>query len=289
MSDILVQRYPVHAEFIGGEIKSSGVAHDDYARMSTVTHKLAEGRRLAVPTWALNDDEVCVVIAHAMEARAGMRSVKKDTPVHERLLRAEKRLKETQPILVARIDRLCSRYMELKKQIDGSAAAVMGSLVEGVDTQLRLLDHMPQTYLGVIHFYWRCGYNSVATAAQLGMKPPHVRQILSKLVEYAVQNGLAAPEAITRHCYTLTEEERLQRALDKKIGRVAARVERTAERLRLLKEERDTKAAAAAERTARIIELHKAGKFTVDIARELALGKDGSAIVNNVLIQAGLR
>ena len=40
---------------------------------------------------------------------------------------------------------------------------------------------------------------------------------------------------------------------------------------------------------AAIIRLHKEGKFTAQISRELELGAEGSEIVNNVLIQAGLR
>jgi hypothetical protein len=38
-----------------------------------------------------------------------------------------------------------------------------------------------------------------------------------------------------------------------------------------------------------VVRLHKEGKFTVDIARELKLGANGCEIVNLVLIQAGLR
>ena len=37
-----------------------------------------------------------------------------------------------------------------------------------------------------------------------------------------------------------------------------------------------------------LLEMRKAGRFTVDIARELGLGANGCAVVTRLLVEAGL-
>jgi len=252
MSDNLVNRPPVHVDFIsGGEVTSTGIAFEDYRRMSTQFHKLAASRRYDVPAWAANDDQTCAVIARSMAGRAGLRI--HECTDKERLKKAQQLLKAKEPQLVARLDGLCKRFVELKNDGD-EYAAMLGVQIEGLDTQLRILDRTAEMLGGVVYFYWRCGFNSVETGQQLGIKPPHVRQTTSRLIEMGVELGYGAPMPIQR----------------RPAGKVVS-------------------AAANEGQYADIIRLRKEGKFTVDIARELGLGKNGSEIVNRVLIQAGLR
>src|SRR5579864_1309289 len=105
MSNILVQRRPVHAEFMaGGEVKSTGIAFSDYERMQTYRHRLAPGRRYEIPAWAVNDDQTCAVIARSMEGRAGLRVPTREATDKERLQKAQQILKAKEPQLVARLD-----------------------------------------------------------------------------------------------------------------------------------------------------------------------------------------
>jgi hypothetical protein len=254
MSNLLVERPPVYAEFIGGEIYSPNISFDDYSRMTTQLHKLTPNRRYDMPAWAVNDEPTCAVIARSMEGRAGLRVPPCGATDKERLQKAQQVLKTKEPQLVARLDGICKRFVEAKNNDAAEVAVALGIQVENIDTQLRLLDHTTEMLAGVIYFYWRCGYTSVETGQQLGIKPPHVRTTTTRLVEVGIELGYGAPLPITR----------------RRAGRAV-------------------RAAHNAGQCADIIRLHKAGKFTVDIAKELGLGAGGSEIVNNVLIQAGLR
>jgi hypothetical protein len=269
MSDLLVQRWAVSAEFIGGEIKSPGVAFEDYARMSTrLLAKLNCSRRLAAPAWAYNDDHLCAVLARSMEERANTwRRVQEGTNI-ERLTRAQQRLEKMRPELTARIDKMCKLFMAAKNDGLDDAARAYGIQVENLDTSLRILPDIPKILAGVVYYYWRVGFNSVETGQQLGIKPPHVRQILWRLLDAAKLLGFAPPEVIVRHKRTYTTSRRRVATYP---PRRPAAVEVEAGPLR------------------EVVRLHKAGKFTVDIARELGLGVNGCELVNLILIQAGLR
>jgi hypothetical protein len=266
MSDILVQRFPVNAEFIGGEIKSTGISYDDYARMCVQFHKLNRSRRLAAPAWAYNDDHLCAVLVRSMEERANVwRHVQEGTNT-ERLTRAQQQLERLRPQLTARVDRLCKRFVAEKNSGLGDDARSTGIQVEALDTQIRLLPDMPKILAGVVYYYWRVGYNSVETGQQLGMKPPHVRQTLSRLLDAAKTLGFPPPVAILLRKY-------------KRVGgtRVA------------IYQRRPEAEAVEAGPLHEVVKLYKEGKYTVDIARELGLGANGCELVNLILIQAGLR
>lgn len=269
MSDILAQRSPVNVGFIGGEIVSTGIAFSDYDRMQTFTRKLAPGRRYDIPTWAVNDDQTCAVIARSMEGRAGLRMRVREGTELERLTKAQRILREKEPQLVARLDRLCARFVAAKKEGD-EYARYLGIQIEGIDTQLRLLDRTAETLASVVYLYWRCGFNSVEIGEQLGIKASHVRATTYRLIEVGVELGYPAPTPITRRVEHKVPADKQQRAQQLKAARAAAQTLRETQR-------------------ADIIRLRKKGKFTVDIARDLRLGKDGSEIVNRVLIQAGVR
>jgi hypothetical protein len=124
---------------------------------------------------------------------------------------------------------------------------------------------MPKILTGVVYFFWRAGFNSVQTGYQLGIKPPHVRQILCRLLAAAKLLGFAPPEVIVRRQYK----------------RVGGR--------RIAIYPRPAAVEVEAGPVHEVVRLHKEGKFTVDIARELKLGANGCEIVNLLLIQAGLR
>lgn len=269
MTDLLVNRHPVRADFIGGEIVSTGVAFEDYSRMSTQFHKLNAGRRLAAPAWAYNDDPLCAVISEFMVRRAGFRKMLAGTN-KERVDTAQQRLEKMRPELVARIDKLCNRFVSAKREgADHETVRLYGQKVAEVDTQLRVLSIMPKIAAGIVYFYWRCGFDSVATSQQLGINPPHVRQLLNRLCSAAARLGHPWPEAIV----------------------VVGRRRKTSHKRRTVysHEANPVVKGISAGPIAEIIRLHKEGKFTADIARELKLGANGSEVVNLILIQAGLR
>jgi hypothetical protein len=285
MSDILVQRFPVHADFIaGGEVSSPGIAFEDYTRMQQQFHALNLGRRYKIPAWALDDDQMRAVITRYMEVRADYRYAMGTGTDTERLERAQQRLKEKRPELVARIDRLCALLVAAKRDGLLARAAELGQKVEETDTQLVVNEDIHKLIAGVIYFYWRCGYTSVETGKELGLKPPHVRGLLTRLLNVAAKLGFTPPEVVTT-------SRRAQRAADDIAAREARAQRHSADREGIATRcaaMRNTKRELLEAQVAKAVEMRKAGRFTVDIARELGLGVDGCAVVTRWLVQAGL-
>lgn len=186
-----MKHFAVHVDFIaGGEVTSTGIAFDDYARMSTQVRKLNAYRRGPAPAWAFNDSKLRAVIVNCIEARSvnSIQKIDRTGTDVQRLARAQARLAGKRANLEARIDRLCRQYVAAKNSGE-QAAKELAQKVEEVDTQLRLIDNPAKYYAGVAYHYWRSGLNSVETGQQLGIKPPHVRALLWRMGKAAGQLG----------------------------------------------------------------------------------------------------
>lgn len=269
MSDLLAKRNAIQADFNGHEfVSATGIGFEDYARMSTHVQKLESSRRYAVPAWALNDDQLVAVIARNMEGRVGVR-IFKPGDNREKLRIAQQQLEAQRPALMARLDGMCARFVaDTEKQ-----EKYLGIQVEAVDTQLRLLSDTTKFLLGCVFYYWRLGYDSVETGAQLGMKPTHVRQTLARLLECAADLGFAPPEKIQpRHKGNVEPRQPKQ--------------PRNQPRPRCMFRE----APRPAVDVQQVVAMRKQGMFTVDIVRALGLDKaTGCEIVTRILVKAGLR
>lgn len=183
--------YPVHAEYgADGEWSSNGIAFDDYSRMQTSVRAVAPCRQLATPSWAVNDSQLRELLVAFLEERAFPQKAGLQTgTLPERLAKAQKKIIEaSQKHLVPIIDRLCNRLVALKQGVTFTQDAqkqirLLEQQIENVDTRLRYeaRDGGAALTVGVVFFYFRCGQDSVAVGKQLGVKPPHVRQIVWRL------------------------------------------------------------------------------------------------------------
>src|SRR5882762_7155936 len=154
-------RYPVQVELQGGEFYSTGISFEDYVRMGPETHKLNAGRRYETPPWSHNDAQIAEVITRFMEVRATTGHQRRLSGTHaERLAQAQQLLNAQRPELLARVNKLCREYMAAKG-VDLPHAKFVSQKVEEADTQLRILESVPQVLTSCIHFYWRLGYSSV--------------------------------------------------------------------------------------------------------------------------------
>jgi hypothetical protein len=102
----------------------------------------------------------------------------------ERLQRAQNKLLLDVPRLDALATKLCGEYVEGKRT--GAAQERLLRLeveIEGIDTQCRLAKSMPEIIVGVIYRSYCLGEPSVTVAHALGLKPPAVRQLLSRLAQ----------------------------------------------------------------------------------------------------------
>jgi hypothetical protein len=186
------------------------LAYSDYVFMSTRQHSLSNERRLATPLWALNDHKLQELLVVFMEERAGIRH-RKGT-LQERLERAKRAVIAQHPKKMRTLKSLCMRFVDLLKhgsaQSEEECAAAMEKRSGGTppldglakpfheEYNLRTLDieiEALDTYLSytrtggadilaaIVYLYYRVGLDSVGVGIQLGLKPPHVRQILYRL------------------------------------------------------------------------------------------------------------
>jgi hypothetical protein len=171
---------PVRTDLTGNGFQTTGISFDDYHSMHLEKKKVEAQRRLETPAWAMNDLMLRDVIVRFMEMRANFRRAQLGTP-QERLARAIKRQLFHKPRLEEIITKLAREYVTLKKAGNPARLNKLGQLIESIDTEIRFLGKEHTLALGVIYRYYRCGEDSVAVGNALGIKPPHVRQLLWRI------------------------------------------------------------------------------------------------------------
>lgn len=213
--------YPVNARRTLDGWASPGVAFEDYTRMSTQQRKASNERRLPTPQWAVNDTQLRTLLVLFMEERAGFRKIQPGTLL-ERLERAKLAVINQRPRLIQVLDRLCEEYVMLKhagacpemsddelnlslsqplvipqfarKFIELKRKRELEIEIEGIDTYLRYTANGgADVVAAIVYLYYRAGMDSVGVGAELGLKPPHVRQTLWRLHETAKKLGLSQP------------------------------------------------------------------------------------------------
>jgi hypothetical protein len=176
-------RLPASSTFEGEDSWSTtGLSMADYHRMQTV--KKTVGRRQATPEWANDNKRTREVICMFLENRAFgkvQRAKLQGATFDERLARAATALKTKVPAMTKTLDSLCSRYVAAKNIGDDATAQTLESEIEGIDTSIRLYDGGPAFIAGIVYFYYRCRYKSGEIGSELGIKAPHVRQLLRRL------------------------------------------------------------------------------------------------------------
>jgi hypothetical protein len=174
--------YAVHAERNGdGSYNTTGIAFEDYAGMHTYTRKDSSERQTAAPVWAMNDDLLRALVARYMEIRCGLVSPRTGT-YRERIDRAQAYSISKRQKVDSLLTSLCHRYVAAKNAgASQSQLKKMSAEIENVDTRLVIMDRQAAIILSIPIMYWRQRLNSVAVAAQLRIKPPHVRTILTRM------------------------------------------------------------------------------------------------------------
>jgi hypothetical protein len=219
--------HPVSARPLpDGSWLTTGLDFSDYARCQTQQRNQQE-RRLATPTWAVNNPMLRDLITTFMEERAGFRKPQTGPrggalTLRERLDRAQAYIRNARPRMFATLDKLCKEYVKVKREgidlgmtdaewnmaqqqpcliVDDpgdvpvfesqkrieTEATKLKSLaieIEGLDTYLRITKTGGADFIAaIVYLYYRTGMDSVGVGAELGLKPPHVRQTLWKLHE----------------------------------------------------------------------------------------------------------
>lgn len=185
--------HPVGVDFTKDGFQTSGISFDDYRSMHLEKRKAHIQRRLGTPTWAINNNQLREVVIRFMELRANNGKAITPGTDEQRLVRAQLKQSTHRRALIETIDGLCDQYMAVKNAGDNPARLkFLAAMIENIDTQLRFLGREHLMALGVVFHYYHRGANSVETGAALGLKPPHVRQILWRLAKAA--KDVAAPK-----------------------------------------------------------------------------------------------
>lgn len=208
--------FPVSAHFTMDGWISTGISYDDYRGMGLTKRKHTAERRLPTPQWAINDPQLRRLIVQFMEERAGLRKKKQKGGLKQRLARAQAKIVRRRPAMMDVLSRLCKLYVHVKKfgaypdktevEIAALAAHINGLAtpsmyaehnkeivdskrardleieIEGLDTYLRITENGGAGFIvAIVYLYYRVGMDSVGVGAELGLKPPHVRQTLWRL------------------------------------------------------------------------------------------------------------
>lgn len=276
-----MQRYPVSADFNGGdEWSSPGLSFDDYARCHVQNRKQSGVRRLPTPKWAFNFSMQRELLVAYLEKRAYLKYIPHGLnrlTLLQRLARAQAVLVRRRPMFVERITELCKEYVAMKNA--GRPAGVLRKReiqIELLDTRLRMEfkdDGGAGMIARIIHLYYSVSLDSVGTAQEMGIKPPHVRKILFELNKVAKELGwidedIEAARAGRKH--RAPAPPRPTPAPRHPRGKLAARQDE-------------------------IVAMYKAGCGLSEIARRIGTGQrpDGAGMrigcIRSVLKRAGLR
>ena len=199
---VVVKHYPVAVRFTGGgNCESNGIDFGDYSRMTTSERKCFSGRRTTVPLWAVNNHDLQRVLVAYLDRRAyGARNKFSEGTFLERLMRAERQLAERAPRTQRQLDKLCGRYVELRR--NGGAPKELATLqraINGLDTQLIINRAPARIAAAVVYKFFRQGLKSTQIAADLGLHSPGVRQMLFRIQKVATALGYPEPERITSY------------------------------------------------------------------------------------------
>jgi len=177
---------PVDATMDGdGEmVSATGIAFDDYRTMGSFT-KSPTYRHKTTPIYATDQNAMRKLVVRFMERRAKLPGAYlgplPGTEL-ERMNRAKAAILADVPRLDAQATELCRRYVDGRKNgADAEWLKMMEVAIQGVDTNLRMAREVPAIIVGVIYRSYCLAEDSVAVGAALGILPPAVRQMLSRL------------------------------------------------------------------------------------------------------------
>jgi len=163
--------------------QTTKISFEDYGRMSTHLHKPSGERRLPTPEWAANDLLLRNLLVVFIESRARVVPAP-ELSLLERLARAQRAIALQRSQKDKVLTRLCKRLVDLKNQgVPSEEIRALEIEIENLDTFLRTtrVAGGADIVAAIVYLYYRALLDSVGVAAQLGIKPPHVRHTLWKL------------------------------------------------------------------------------------------------------------
>jgi hypothetical protein len=167
------------------KLTDADLSYDDKQHIQIRQHRLASCRRPPTPIWATNQTLLRQLLVRFMELRAGVR-IQPGLTESERLAQATARLVQQRRTLTKRMERLARAYVKRPCWYDGRFASPrkLETQIRVLDAQLCLLNSPGAgagTLLRVVQLYFGVGWDSVAVAHEVGIRPEGVRQLIHRL------------------------------------------------------------------------------------------------------------
>lgn len=176
------------------------LAYSDFAGMHVQTRKQSRQRHFPTPDWVFDNEKFQLVLVTFMEHRAWPLSVNKKLSLHQRLKCAQAAMLAGHKGKTAILGRLCREFLVS----DSSQRKILDVEIEALDTYLSISGHIAALVAAIIFLYHRAKLDSVGVAAELHIKPNHVRQIIFRCSKIARGLGLEVVPARRRKKYGST-------------------------------------------------------------------------------------
>jgi hypothetical protein len=154
--------------------RDSSLSFVESREFRTTTLKKSGGRKLPTPEWAMGDECLRQIITRSVELRAGFRFPQSGT-FAERLARADDCLRARVPAHTETLKRLCGEHMA---ESEPSRKKVLELQIRTLDAAILVNRRAAGVIAHCVYAYYRKQEAAPEIAADLGIKPGAVRQIL---------------------------------------------------------------------------------------------------------------
>lgn len=172
-------------DFAGSGIDTRDVSRE-VGSLQIMRRPLQQERRLETPPWVNNNELLREEVLKAVEKRLYLDERFRNYIPGQTQQERFARIRQVERMWLKRWFETLRGLRERYKTEPAKTKSELEIQIQNVDTQCCLLKRGNVAItVAVVHFYYRLGYNSAEVAQELHLKPPHVRQILARLLHSA--------------------------------------------------------------------------------------------------------
>ena len=138
-------------------------------------------RKTPTPEWTARAELTQKVIVAYLENRLFLDDCSGSLP--ERLARCRAKAESRLPEKRARLQRWIDEYRQLSRSPKADPADLrrLEQQISTTDTEIFVSAKLPEIVASTVYLFYRLGFDSCSVGESLGLKPPHIRQILARL------------------------------------------------------------------------------------------------------------
>jgi hypothetical protein len=154
-------------------------------------------RKTPTPEWTTRAELTQKVIVAYLENRLFLDAC--PGSLSERLAMCRAKAESVLPAKRARLQRWIDEYRQISRlpKADTAHLRRLEQQISNTDTEIFVSAKLPEIVASSIYLYYRLGFDSCSVAESLGLKPPHCRQILSRLGRTAKRLGFCSADSAT--------------------------------------------------------------------------------------------